>query len=277
MTTCSGDSSRTSPDSVTLRRLAILVSMTSPDAARLAVRAGIDTIILDGEHGHPLGSEVAAMAAAIHEAGGRCLVRLAGNQTHHIGPLLDNGLDGFVLSGVEDLGQMRRAAMAAWYPPRGNRSVNPFVPAAGNPGDEAALVAGADRLELWAMAETGSFLEGLRSGLNDIAKEPWLANWTGLIVGPYDLAASMGYEASPDDARLAAAVRDYVDIATRAGLTAGLFSRSPEVLRRWRDCGVAVDFMIVGYDRDIWYQELRTRVEAVADVVSGAPEEPSDS
>jgi 4-hydroxy-2-oxoheptanedioate aldolase len=276
MTARPGDSSRTSPDSVTPRRLAILVSMTSPDAARLAVRAGIDTVILDGEHGHPLGSEVAAMAAAIHEAGGRCLIRLAGNQTHHIGPLLDNGLDGLVLSGVEDLGQMRHAAMAAWYPPRGSRSVNPFVPAAGSPGDEAALVAGTDRLELWAMAETESFLEGLRSGRDDVGKEPWLANWTGLIVGPYDLAASMGYEASPDDARLVAAVRDYVDIAARAGLASGLFSRSPEVHRRWRDCGVEVDFVIVGYDRDIWYQELRARVEAVGDVVSDAPEGHSD-
>ena len=272
MMACSGSKSRTTPALLTPRRLAVLVGMASPDTARLMIRAGIDTIILDGEHGHPLGSEAAAMAAAIHEAGGRCLVRLAGNQTHHIGPLLDNGLDGLVLSGVEDLGQMRRSAMAAWYPPRGSRSVNPFVPAAGDPGDEAALVAGADQLELWAMAETGSFLEELRSGRDDVVKEPWLADWTGLIVGPYDLAASMGYEASPDDARLVAAVRDYVDIAASAGLSSGIFSRSPEVLRRWLNRGVVVDFVIVGYDRDIWYQELRARVAAVADLMSRAIE-----
>ena len=264
----SENKSRTAPDLLTPRRLAVLVGMASPDTARLMIRAGIDTVILDGEHGHPLGSEVAAMVTAIHEAGGRCLVRLAGSQTHHIGPLLDIGIDGLVLAGVEDLGQMRRSAMAAWYPPRGSRSVNPFVPAAGDPGDEAALVAQAHQLELWAMAETGSFLEELRSGRDDVVKEQWLADWTGLIVGPYDLAASMGYEASPDDTRLVAAVRDYVDIAASAGLSSGIFSRSPEVLRRWRNRGVVVDFVIVGYDRDIWYQELRARVAAVADVMS---------
>jgi len=58
------------------------------------------SVVLDCEHGFPLGIEVQRVAAAAQAAGGKCLVRVTRGQLHHLGPLLDLGVDGLVLSGV---------------------------------------------------------------------------------------------------------------------------------------------------------------------------------
>jgi 4-hydroxy-2-oxoheptanedioate aldolase len=247
--------------------MSLLMGIPAPDMARLAIEAGMHSVVLDCEHGFPLGIEVQRVAAAAQAAGGKCLVRVTRGQLHHVGPLLDLGVDGLVMSGVKTPGELREASMAAWHPPRGQRSVNPFVPAAGIPGDEGSLLRSARSLELWAMAETIEFLEGWTSPPK-VAAEPWLAGWTGIIVGPYDLAAALGCRPDVHDAALRRAVAAYLKAAKAAGLAAGLFARSPQVLSDWLATGLSVDHVLAGYDRDVWFRACADVVSAMAGTIS---------
>ena len=241
-------------------RLALFLSTAGSDFARLAVASGVDVVIVDGEHGHPLDSTLDGVCSAVHEAGGRCFVRITLDQTGMIGRLLDAGLDGLVISGVEDPADLARVADLARFVPDGMRSVNPFVVAATPIGDEDALRQSAASVELWAMAETRALL-AIASARDSSVLDPGLvARWTGFVVGPYDLAAATGQVSSPDNDALVVDVTIFQDFARSNGLAMGLFSRSDDVMRRWRARGITPDLVIVGYDRDVWFAEMSRRV-----------------
>lgn len=246
-------------------RLALFLSTAGADFARLAVSSGVNVVIVDGEHGHPLDSTLDGVCSAVHEAGGRCFVRITLDQTGSIGRLLDAGLDGLVVSGVEDPTEMKLVADLARFAPDGVRSVNPFVVAATPIGDEGALRRRAADVELWAMAETKALLAIARRSDTSALDPGLIARWTGFVVGPYDLAAATGKVSSPDDDALVSDVTVFQDFARSNGLAMGLFSRSDDVMRRWRARGISPDLVIVGYDRDVWFTQMSRRVAQYRD------------
>ncbi len=240
-----------------------MMGMPEPALAGLATGAGIDLVILDAEHGFPTGFDARAFVNATHAEGGRCVFRIAQSQLAEVGPVLDRGMDGLVISGITGLDQMGRVGEAVWYPPRGRRSVNPFVGAAPVPGDEAGLRAVADGLELWAMGETEGLLALARSG--ERAAEA-MSGWTGILVGPYDLAASLGLRADPSDPVLVRAVADIVSFARSNRVLTGIFCRDVSAMQAWWDAGIRADLVVVGYDRDIWFAQVKARVQRGGEV-----------
>ncbi len=233
------------------REIMLLMGMPAPDLATLALRAGMTAVILDTEHGFPFGEEIRSMVHACKAANGKCIVRLAAHGTERIGPLSDVGVDGFILSGIHSLGEVTQAARLAHFPNDGIRSVNPFVPASGTPGDESLLRQSAQQLTLWGMAETAELLDSIDRD-ND-ALERFAADGLGLIIGPYDLAAAIGTNTSFDDQTLQRAVGRIVRAVDAAGVRWGMFVRNAGVLKKWRSLGVNPSMIILGYDRDIWY------------------------
>lgn len=238
----------------------LLLGIPSPDLGTLATLAGFDSVILDCEHGFPLDSTVRSMILAVKSRGGQCIVRLAKDAVGQVGALADVGLDGILLAGPEHLHEMTAVVGLAAFPGHGTRSVNPFVPAAVIPGDVGRLQDSAKSFELWAMAEHPTFLAELDEF--SVSGED-VAGWTGIIIGPYDLAASLGCDPDPADAVLLDAVHRFARAARRLGLKCGLFARDGDTLRRWRALGIQPDLAVMGYDRDVWFQECRRRVDHV--------------
>ena len=244
-------------------KFALMMAMAEESLAGLAARAGVELVILDAEHGFPTGFDARSFVNAARTEGGRCVLRIAKTQLAEIGPVLDRGMDGLVISGVTGFGDMERVAEAVWYPPRGRRSVNPFVGAAAIPGDEGGLRAAAEGLELWAMGETVELLALARSG--NRSKEAMLG-WTGILVGPYDLAASLGLSGGPRDPALVSAVADLVSFARANELQSGIFCRDIAAMQAWWDAGIRTDMVVLGYDRDIWFAEVNERVQRGGEV-----------
>jgi 2-keto-3-deoxy-L-rhamnonate aldolase RhmA len=242
----------------------LLMGMASPDLAELAFRAGVQSVILDGEHGFPLGPEVRTMVLAARANGGSCIVRLPPSEVDQVGVLGDLGVDAILLSGVRSVEEVTRAATKAAFPAAGVRSLNPFVPAAGVPGDVAGLRDSAKALGIWAMAETAAFLDDLeRRAPGAGRQDDRSAAWIGVIIGPYDLSADLGCQPDPQDDDLRQAVLRFVGKAEAAGLEWGLFVRDAAALRQWHRAGVHPRTVVLGYDRDLWFQALLARVDEV--------------
>lgn len=241
----------------------LFLSIPSPDLAGLAVEAGFSTIILDCEHGFPIGSEITQVVAACHGAGGRCIVRLAPWGVDRAASIADMGADGFVLSLVRSLSEITALCGSVSPPPRGRRSVNPFVPAVHPPGDLDAFSRSASAVSIWAMAETTELSRELRGLSGPLGAD--LDAWTGLLVGPYDLAASIGIDASARDDLLGEAVAGFAEDAARLERRFGLFVRDGQALERWRAMGIYPDAVVLGYDRDMWFQECLRRTRLAAD------------
>jgi 2-keto-3-deoxy-L-rhamnonate aldolase RhmA len=247
----------------------LMMGMASPDLAELAFLAGIHSVILDCEHGFPLGPEIRPMLLTAQANGGRCMVRIPPSEAAQVGVLADLGVDAILLSAVRTLGQVIEASARAAFPGDGTRSLNPFVPAAGVPGDAAALSKSAEALGIWAMAETAEFLEDLERLQPRAPGGDRPGSLTGVIIGPYDLSADLGCQPDPLDGELRRAVGRFVDGAEALGLEWGLFVRDTDALRQWNDVGVRPRTIVLGYDRDLWFQACLARCNDILSLEGG--------
>ncbi len=92
-------------------------------AARVLARMGFDWLTLDVEHAPYDWREIAAVVAAVAEAGCVPLIRVPDGSHTWIKRALDAGAFGVVVPMIESVEQARDAIAAAKYPPVGNRSV----------------------------------------------------------------------------------------------------------------------------------------------------------
>jgi 2-keto-3-deoxy-L-rhamnonate aldolase RhmA len=251
---------------------AVMVGTPSPEYAGLAVSAGCSSVILDFEHGYPLDGRVRDVVVATTHSGGRCMVRLTPDWLAQVPSLCDVGVAGIVLSGVRSLEEMAALHDRVVISSGGNRGLNPFVPAATFPGDVDGLVSASRTIETWAMAENPLLLQAL-TGRTDDSELPW----TGIIIGPYDLSVALGCEPDANDRTLSASVQAFAEGAERNGLRWGMFVRDSASLTQWRALGVDPAFVVVGYDRDIWYQECRLRVEVVTSAGNPSSSHPGET
>lgn len=259
----------TAPDEVVAPNrgceLALLSALGDADLVELAVKSGISVIILDAEHGFVLDHRVREMVLAATVAGGRCFARLPVWRSEEIAALADQGLSGVVLSAVDDVAAIQRALRMIRFPPAGDRSVNPFVAASTSPGDERSLRASAQSFSVWAMAETRAFLGDVHR-LSELLE----GSLSGLLVGPYDLAAQLNCSASPESATLAQAVRTVAAQCLSVRCRFGIFVREPSWLVAWQRQGVHPELAVVGYDRDIWFSECCRRVKVATRLTATA-------
>jgi 4-hydroxy-2-oxoheptanedioate aldolase len=254
-----------------VEQLMLLAGMSSSDVLRVAVQAGFTTVILDCEHGFPVGRPVLEALMAVESAGGACLVRVAPHQRVTLGVLADSGVHGIVLSGVESLDEVEDACARLTPVPDGSRSVNPFTAVTVPAGDVAVLRERAASLSLWTMAETPAFLTELASLEPEAMSSNLRQLWRGVLIGPYDLASSQGHECSPDNEPLVKQMIEVTENASRLSLRAGLFARDPVALQQWLARGIRVDTVICGYDRDLWATTCAVRVTETVAALGGRP------
>ena len=155
------------------------VTIGSPHSAEIVGQAGFDWVIIDTQHGGLAEAQLLPMFQALDLTGTPALVRVPWNDEALIMRAADLGAAGVVVPMVNTPQDALRAVQALRYPPKGIRSFGPvrnYYSADGQSEDPLCLV----------MIETAEALENLDA----IADTPGL---DGLLVGPVDLALSMGH------------------------------------------------------------------------------------
>lgn len=89
--------------------------------------SGIDSVIIDLEHGAVDHASAHAMIAATQGTGCAPLVRVAENDAAQVKRVLDLGAEGIVFPLIRDADDARRAVASLRYPPRGTRGFGPFI------------------------------------------------------------------------------------------------------------------------------------------------------
>lgn len=211
--------------------------------------AGFDWLALDAQHGPVDRAALHGIGRALAGAPTPFLVRVPAVDTAWIGAALDAGAAGVVVPTVNGVVDAERAAMAARYPPLGDRSWGPFPPlwGGGAPSPEAAN----DAVRCWVMIETPGALDEVDA----IAATPGV---DGLFLGPLDLSLSLGttVEALLDDEEPSGPLARIVAAAARQGIAVGGFAGSPERARRLNAHGIP--FVAVTSDDAVVEAGLRT-------------------
>jgi 2-keto-3-deoxy-L-rhamnonate aldolase RhmA len=211
---------------------------------------GFDYVYIDMEHSPADALSAMQQCQAVQGTPAHPVVRLPSNDAILIQKLLDLGVENFVVPMVDTAEQAKAAVAATRYPPHGTRSFARVHRGNRYGGDIDYPRNAADRICVIVQAETRAAL----ANISAIAAIPGL---DGVLFGPADLAADMGYIGDPDGPEVSAAIRTAIGAIRAVGSRSGMSTGSAAKGREWIAAGcsfvsVAGDLaMLVGQARRI--------------------------
>jgi 2-keto-3-deoxy-L-rhamnonate aldolase RhmA len=221
--------------------LALGVSVTIPDpfVTEVVGGAGFDFVLIDAEHSPIAVDQLQMMLIALRSSQSTVLVRPAANDPALIKQILDLGAEGLVVPEVDDAAACAAAVAAARYPPLGRRGFGPRRAARLDGGRPAYLARADEEVAVLVMIESAAAV----AGIDAILKTPGL---DGIMVGPADLAATMGHLSDLSHPDVRSAVDDVRDACERHSVPFGIFAATEQAARDWAAAGAR--FMTVGAD-----------------------------
>lgn len=195
--------------------------MQIPDAnvAALMARGGFDWIALDLEHGRFAEDALPTLFRIIASAGSLPMARLGRVNAYAIKVALDAGARGVILPMIESADQLRDAIAAALYPPHGKRGIG-FSAANGFGRDFADGLNAAPPLIVAQIEHIKAV-----NVIDELVQVPGL---DAVMIGPYDLSASMGLTGQFDHADFIAAQNAVIAACRRHLVASGLHVVMPE-------------------------------------------------
>jgi 4-hydroxy-2-oxoheptanedioate aldolase len=185
---------------------------------------GFDFYMIDGEHGAVTLNDVENIVRACEIADITPLARIRSNDPKLVLQFLDLGIMGIMMPGLMNIGDVQTFVGGALYPPLGQRGLGPIRAADYMQGkqSQAAYVNFANE-QLLILPQ----FEDVRA-LDELEAMTRVDGVDGFIIGPRDLAMSMGFTDGPKHSE----VQEVIDIAfetvVSAGLTAGSVAGTPE-------------------------------------------------
>lgn len=199
------------------RLLGTLLSLPSPEVAEVCAVAGFDWLFIDMEHGLLDFADVQRMIQAAGHCC-PCVVRVPSNEAVWVCKALDAGAAGIIFPHVNNAEDARSVVLAAKYPPQGIRSIavaraqgygSRLQECVDNANLETVLIAQAEHVEAAVNIESILAVPGVDA----------------ILVGPYDLSASLEKPGRVADAEVVQAIGRIRDACGARGMPAGIFAR----------------------------------------------------
>jgi 2-keto-3-deoxy-L-rhamnonate aldolase RhmA len=212
--------------------LGTCITFVDPTVTEALTRV-LDFVWIDTEH-NPLTLErVQGHIMATKGTETTPLVRVPVNDPAVIKPVLDIGAAGVIVPLVKTADDVRLAVSACRYPPEGVRGFGPRRPSnfGARGGPEFCRLANETIITIVQIEQAEAL-----GNLPDILAVPGL---TSIVVGPNDLAASLGYTGQPRHPEVLRAIDTVIAQARAAKIPMGIaVSDDPEALVAWADKGV---------------------------------------
>jgi 2-keto-3-deoxy-L-rhamnonate aldolase RhmA len=234
--------------------LGTMVTLASAASADVLASVGFDWLFIDGEHG-PLGirelNEI--LQAVSHKTA--CIVRVPEAAEVPIKRALDLGAHGIIVPQVNTAEQAANVVRWSRYAPEGARGVGlarahgygqTFREYLGRANSEIAVI---------VQAEHARAVDNIDA----IARVPGV---DAVLLGPYDLSASLGLMGQIDHPTVVAAIRRVTDACRAARMPLGYFGVTAAAVRPYAAQGytllvAGVDTMYLGQGAKALLSELR--------------------
>jgi 2-keto-3-deoxy-L-rhamnonate aldolase RhmA len=220
-----------------------MVTLNCPEVAEILAGAGFDWLFIDAEHST---FEARDMQAMLQGAGTgmACVVRLSSGDEIAIKKALDVGAAGIIAPQVNTVEQAEAVARFAKYPPRGVRGVGiarahgyglKFRDYVNTANEGVAVIVQAEHIDSVDNIEA-------------IVRVPGI---DAVLVGPYDLSASLGKIGQVDHPDVRHAIHHVTQVCREAQVRLGIFGVSAESVKPYIEKGYTlivggVDTMLLG-------------------------------
>ncbi|HSJ58212.1 MAG TPA: aldolase/citrate lyase family protein [Anaerolineae bacterium] len=220
----------------------MIQEVRNPSISQIMAHAGCDFLFFDAEHGPFTFETVADMVRVARLSGITPLVRVPDAQYHLIARFLDLGAQGIMIPRVETRAQVEYIVQSALYPPLGqrgcsvNKGHNDF-----QSENEWLFTESANRENLIILQiERAQAVKEI----DDLLSVPGVG---AALIGPNDMALSLGVRAADQLAALEAPIQRVLDACQARGLPCGIHVANLEWLARWQQRGM----QLICYSSDL--------------------------
>lgn len=227
--------------------------------------ADVDFVLVDLQH-VAIGLETLQRTLiALQPSEVAVLVRPPANDAVVVGQIFDLGATGVIVPMVNTPDDARRAVAAAKYPPDGTRSWGPRRLAMYHHDPAAYPNEANDDAVVIVQIETSEAVQNLDAILA-------VSGLAGVMVGPSDLAISLGYSHDRQNSAVLDTIQFVLDRSRAAGVPFGFFAATPELGMHWLRRGA----LIVNCSSDTSFiaqgiASLSADVAATRERVDGTP------
>jgi 2-keto-3-deoxy-L-rhamnonate aldolase RhmA len=200
---------------------------TSPLAAEVVGRSGMDWVLIDLEHGSADESDLITQTMAIAGTGATPLVRVETGERIRIGRALDRGARGVMVPQVRSADEARTVVRRMRTQPAGERGIALFNRGMGY-GERGHAGAASIHEELLTIVQIES--NEAVGDADDIARVDGV---DVLFVGPADLSHALGIPGDIEHPDFDAAIARVGRAAAGAGKAAGVLVWNPEDVGRY--------------------------------------------
>jgi 4-hydroxy-2-oxoheptanedioate aldolase len=214
----------------------VISPTTDPVICEYIGLCGMDFYIMDAEHGALSISDVANMIRACEVVGITPLARINSLDEKMILQYFDAGCMGVMMPGTNTVEDCKRLVSYVKYAPQGNRGLGPVRSAdymAGKMNQAAYINYSNEQTLVLPMIETKECLQNLSEMVQ-------VDGVDGFILGPRDLALSMGFLDGPNHDEVKAALNKAIEIVTKAGKIFGTVAATPEQAKELTYKGVTL-------------------------------------
>lgn len=197
------------------------LQLPNGSVAEIMGQAGYDWVAVDMEHGSISVTQLPDLFRALELGGTLPLVRLARGDAKECKQALDAGAGGVIVPMVESAKQLEAVRDACRWPPAGTRGV----------GFSRANLFG-KKFDAYIMEAQSPLLVAMIEHVRAVDDLPAILNVEGLdaiLIGPYDLSASMGKTAQFSDASFTSAIAEVLTHSQSAGVACGIHVVQPSV------------------------------------------------
>lgn len=234
--------------------LGTMITLPNAAVAEILSDAGFDWLFIDGEHGPLQTQDILAMLQAVGDRT-PCLVRVPAAGEVAIKTVLDLGAEGIIVPQVNTAEQAANVVQWARYAPQGSRGVG-LARAHGYGRRFKEYVETAnERTVVVVQAEHIQAVENIET----IVKVPGV---DAVLLGPYDLSASLGKMGQIDDPTVIAAIDRVTEVCQRAKMPLGYFGVTAAAVQPFIERGytlitAGVDTVLLAHAAGQMLKQLR--------------------
>jgi len=223
--------------------LGTMVTLACPAAAEILSDVGFDWLFIDGEHG-PLGTEdlLGILQAADHQT--PCIVRVPACDEVAIKKVLDLGASGVIVPQVNTAEEAADVVKYSRYAPLGSRGVGLARAHGYGMRFQEYMAQANEQVAVIVQAEHAQAAENIEK----IVQVPGV---DAVLLGPYDLSASLGHTGQLDHPTVVQAIDHITQVCLEAKMPLGYFGVSaksvqPLIARGYTLIVAGVDAALLG-------------------------------
>ncbi len=214
----------------------VISPTTDPTICEYISLAGMDFYIMDAEHGPLTLADIIHMTRACESAGITPMARINSLDDKMILQYFDAGIMGVMMPGTNTVEDCKKLVQAVKYFPLGNRGLGPVRAAdymAGKLNQLQYLSFSNEQTLVFPMIETIECVNNLEA-LCDVD------GVDGFILGPRDLALSMGFIDGPAHPEVKTVIDEAIKIVTSKNKFFGTVAATAEQAKELSDKGVTL-------------------------------------